>query len=69
MRAKLQAVHYRLPATGRARRSSCTAAWRHRRSELAKRRLETIERLEREARQARRYSDPLTARTRVGLWR
>jgi hypothetical protein len=69
MRAKLQAVRYRLPASGRARRSSRTAAWRHRRRELAVRRLETIERLEREAPQARRYSDPLTARARVGLWR
>jgi hypothetical protein len=65
----LQAVRYRLPATGGARRSSRTAAWHHRRRELAESRLETVERLEREARQARRYSDPLTARARVGLWR
>ena len=69
MSADSQSVSTRLPADRRGRWSSWTAAWRNRRRSEAYGRLETIERLEREARLARRYGEYLTALERARLWR
>lgn len=69
MSADSQAVRTRLPADSRGRWSLRTAAWRDRRRSKAQSRLETIERLEREARVARRYGDYFTALERARLWR